>query len=370
MLDFTSALYLGLRHASASLPPWAQLTGGVPYALGTPPLARTVAARLATLVGAEHATLARSTLHAFWDLFVTLADEDTAIHVETSAYPIARWGVERAAGRGVPARAFARHDPDDLRRRLATTGRSRRRPIVVTDGVCPGCGGLAPLGRYLEIAREFGGTLVVDDTQALGILGHSPGLLTPYGAGGGGSLRRHGLGGADVLLVASLAKGLGVPMTVLAGSAASITRFEHTSETRVHCSPPSSADLSAATRALEINRSAGDRLRLRLARLVRRFRHGLRRLGIQMARGLFPVQRLALPASVDVPALHGRLLSMGVRTVLQRPVCRPAPSLAFLITARHSPAAIDRALHAIGLALGMDQARRRPLAHALAMPGS
>src|SRR5215470_5323528 len=129
VLDFTSALYLGLRHASVSLRPWAQLTGGVPYALGTPPLARIVAQQLAGLIGTERATLARSTLHAFWDLFVILAD-GAPIYVDASAYPIAQWGIERAAGRGVPAHRFARHDPDDLRRRLRATLHARSRPIV------------------------------------------------------------------------------------------------------------------------------------------------------------------------------------------------------------------------------------------------
>ena len=32
MLDFTSALYLGLRHGSGSLRPWSALTTGVPAA--------------------------------------------------------------------------------------------------------------------------------------------------------------------------------------------------------------------------------------------------------------------------------------------------------------------------------------------------
>jgi 8-amino-7-oxononanoate synthase len=34
LLDFTSALYLGLRHESRSLAAWRQLTTGGPAALG------------------------------------------------------------------------------------------------------------------------------------------------------------------------------------------------------------------------------------------------------------------------------------------------------------------------------------------------
>jgi len=348
VLDFTSALYLGLRHESESSRPWAQLTAGVPAALATPPLARTVAAGLADLTGVERATLARSTLHAFWDLFGILPRDDTAIYVDASAYPIARWGVERAAARGVPVHVFAHHDPTDLWRRLTANAVSRRRPLVVGDGLCPGCGALAPLRDYLHRAREFGGRLVVDDTQALGILGHSPGPEDPYGLGGGGSLRRHDVDGTHVLLVSSLAKGFGVPMAVLAGSTGEIARFERESATRVHCSPPSFADLHAAERALEVNRSSGDLLRRRLARLVRRFRDRIRGLGLRAAgESLFPVQSLVMPRESDASVLHRRLQRRGVRALLYKPACRPRTMVGFIITALHTPAGIDRAVEAV-----------------------
>ena len=348
MLDFTSALYLGLRHESGSLRPWSQLTAGVPAALATPALSRTVAAGLAALVGAERATLARSTLHAFWDLFGILPGDDTAIYVDASAYPIARWGVERAAARGAPVQVFAHHDPADLWRWLTANAVSRRRPLVVVDGLCPGCGALAPLRDYLQRAREFGGRLVVDDTQALGILGHSPAPSDFFGLGGGGSLRRHGVDGTHVLLVSSLAKGFGVPLAVLAGSTAEVARFEQESATRVHCSPPSLADLHAAERAIEVNRSSGDLLRRRLAQLVRRFRHGLRALGLRASgQSLFPVQSLATPRESDAGVLHRRLQRRGVRALLYKPACRPRAMVGFIITAGHTPAGIDRAVDAV-----------------------
>src|SRR5580765_1180101 len=64
------------------------------------------------------------------------------------------------------------------------------------------------------------------------------------------------------------------------GAAAAIDRFEAASETRVHTSPPSMADLHAAERALRINRDSGEKRRRRLAALVARFRHALGRLGL------------------------------------------------------------------------------------------
>ena len=92
MLDFSSALYLGLRHPSRSLAPWDRLTTGTPAALGEPPAAGRVAAALAGLQGSEAAVLARSTLHAFLDCFAVLGGPARPVLVDGGAYPIARWG--------------------------------------------------------------------------------------------------------------------------------------------------------------------------------------------------------------------------------------------------------------------------------------
>jgi len=344
VIDFTSALYLGLRHPSSLLRPWAQMTAGRPAALASPPMARSVAGDLAALTGAERATLARSTLHVFWDLFVILTRDAKAIYLDAGTYPISRWGVERAAVRGVSAQVFEHHNPAALRERLRREVRATIRPLVLADGVCPTCGGSAPIGDYLYAVRQHGGRLVLDDTQALGILGRSPDRDAPYGRGGGGSLRWSGIAGPDVLVVSSLAKGLGAPLAVLSGSVAQIERFEAMSETRVHASPPSFADLHAAERALQVNAVRGDARRSRLAALVRRFRAGLTRLGLASEGSLFPVQSLAPIPGVAAPALHERLLRAGIRAVLHRPPCRPDPTVSFLITAAHTPGAVDRAL--------------------------
>ena len=67
MIDFTSALYLGLHHPSWALRQWSQFTTGVPAALASPPDAQVVAKELAALQGCEWGLLGPSTLHLFWD---------------------------------------------------------------------------------------------------------------------------------------------------------------------------------------------------------------------------------------------------------------------------------------------------------------
>src|SRR5436190_18022397 len=246
MIDFTSALYLGMRHASASLRPWTRLTTGVPAALDSPPEAEDVARRMAALQGCEAGLVGTSTLHLFWDLVLMMASSGMAIYTDKGTYPIARWGVERAAGRGIPTSTFRHHDPDALTRQLRLPSGRGLPPLVVADGICPGCGGALPIPQLLDSIRPSGGILILDDTQSLGIMGESPNSRSPFGTGGGGSLRWHDAAGEDVVLVASLAKGFGVPMAVLSAASDVVARFAAQSETRVHSSPPSLAHLHAA----------------------------------------------------------------------------------------------------------------------------
>ncbi|MDQ1835352.1 aminotransferase class I/II-fold pyridoxal phosphate-dependent enzyme [Massilia scottii] len=332
MLDFANALYLGLRHPSSELGQWDALTLGRPAESSEPPGARQLAAALALLCGCEAATLLPSTLHLFCDLFELMARKPVAILVDGASYPIARAGAERAAAKGTPLTVFAHGDVDALRRLAAAARRQGRRPLILADGYSPGAAQAPPLAAYAALAREAGGWLVLDDTQAIGL----------FGAGGGGSLRRHGIKGPHVVVGSSLSKAFGAPLAVLCASADLVRRFGQSSQARVHSSPPSVASIRAALAALRINRAHGDQLRQRLWCRVAQWRASAARHGIALRASAFPVQTLALDNRIDGVALHACLRRAGVDAVLQR--VGTQATLSFIVTARHAPGDIERAL--------------------------
>src|SRR5215831_7795166 len=116
MLDFTSALYLGLHHPSWSLPPWQALTLGKPAALENPPGIRHIERELAALTGCDDALLASSTLHAFVDLFAMLVRRGTAIVLDRTSYPIAHWAARQAAVSGSGVIVVSDHGVEEMRR--------------------------------------------------------------------------------------------------------------------------------------------------------------------------------------------------------------------------------------------------------------
>jgi 8-amino-7-oxononanoate synthase len=154
-----------------------------------------------------------------------------------------------------------------------------------------------------------------------------------------------------LIVVASLAKGFGVPVAVVAGGRALVRRYEVRSETRIHCSPPSNAHLSAAAHALRCNAARGDSLRRHLAHLVTRFRAALELRGVPLLPGLFPIQTMPPGTGADLRAVHRRLSDLGVKTVLHRQRCGRGLAISFIFTAAHREADVDRAVRALGIAL-------------------
>jgi 8-amino-7-oxononanoate synthase len=348
MLDFTSALYLGFAHSSDSLGPWRALTLGQPAALQDPPCARRIADGLARLTGTPAGLLFPSTLHLFRDLFAAIVDKQATLLVDAGAYPILRWGTEHVQLQGTPLATYPHYDTTALAQQARRAFRAGLRPTVITDGLCPACGRLAPLPELARIAADYGGSLVVDDTQAMGIVGAPAiGNTAPLGLGGGGTLAWYGLHRPHVWVGSSLAKGLGAPLAVLLGAKSAIDSIASEGETRIHSSPPSVAAIAAATRALADNATSGDLLRARLLRRAGQLRRGLARIGARMLASLpLPVQMIALASKQAARAALAALEARDIRALVTR-TCAGGVALAIILTTRHAAADIDRLIDAL-----------------------
>lgn len=224
--------------------------------------------------------------------------------------------------------------------------------MVVTDGYCPDCGAVAPLGDYARLVAARGGQLVVDDTQALGVLGAKPTRPAPHGTGGAGSLAFAGVPPSEaIVVVCSLAKGLGVPIAVILGSRRLINRLQASGPTRVHASPPSVAHLLAADRALRLHHQQGERRRQILAALVGGFRRRAALDGLGLLETSFPVQLLPVASPVRAHQLSRVLAGRGIRVVALQSRCRGGGAVGLLITARHRLRELNAAAGVLGQAV-------------------
>lgn len=345
MADFTSALFLGYRHATAELPTWASLTTGRPSAMCEPAAAARLAARIARRQGSGAGVVHRSALHALWDVIDFVARPGSVVVLDRAAYPLSRWAAAGAVARGIPVTWFPHHGVRALRQSL---DRERRRVIIVIDGWCPDCGQPAPLPELGQLAARRGGLLLVDDTLAAGVLGGAPTTARPFGVDGGGTLCWLGASPVATVQVASFAKAYGAPLAVTTGPSSVIAGLRmHGS--RWHSSPPSAADLAAADVATK-DEAANDRRRQHLARLVLLLCQGLTSLGLPVIGRPFPMVSVAPPDAALARALYSRLVSHGIGALPRKARCRGRLTVTFSVTAANKREDITQVLDVLARA--------------------
>jgi 8-amino-7-oxononanoate synthase len=336
MMDFTSSLYLGMKHNSNELNGWQRLTTGVPAALWESALSRQAGDHVAGMQGLEKGLTAPSTLHLYWDLFGFLGNRPVVVFIDEKVYPVSRYGIEKLLLRNIPVHTFRHFDAAHLAGLIRKNCTGSKTPVVVSDGWCPACGCAAPLKKYVEIVKPLNGCVIVDDTQAFGILGAGKQTRKPYGKGGGGLLQWLSMKEDAIITIVSLAKGWGVPMSVISGTAAFITAFAGHSETRFNSSPVSLVHLQAAMNAYRINRAEGDERRAVLWQHVSLLRNLLQKAGITLQGGIFPVQTIRCRSQQHCIRLYEELKKNRIRTVLVTPHGEQQPALSLIIRSDHA----------------------------------
>ncbi len=262
------------------------------YGVGTAtaiwsPVHADVVEETARYLGTETATYVASGYLAPLVLLQALSDDyDLAFADAASHYGIL--DALRAVGKDVVL--FRHLDPDDLARRLVFGVRNGKRPLVVTDGVFPSTGSLAPLPAYVAaLARYPGGLLCIDDAHALGVIGET----------GRGSAEYHHIDTAGVYVCGTLSKAFGGAGGIVPGSQALIERARRTSRVSLGASLPSVPDAAASAAGLRIL-SRHPEMRQVLWTNVRLVRDGLRALGFDLADTPIPIVSLRGRPSINL----------------------------------------------------------------------
>jgi glycine C-acetyltransferase/8-amino-7-oxononanoate synthase len=229
---------------------------------GNPPPLLEAEAEAAAFFGTEAAWLLPSGWTGASILLDAHRGRNDRIFVDRDAHFALR-DAARLSGR--PTVEFDHRDADALRARIDP------RPVVLTDGVFPVSGQLAPLRAYLEV---LGGhdraLLLVDDAHGFGVLGEA----------GRGSVELAGAeADARVLWTGTASKALGGYGGLLPGSAERIEGLRAASRWFEGSTPPPVPVAAATAAALRIARTEPG-LRRRLAARVAALRAGMRGLGL------------------------------------------------------------------------------------------
>lgn len=313
-------------------------TGGT-WPIGPSPVQRQLEHEAAAFFAAEDAIALSSGYLTSVVGFAALADDYERCFVDAGCHHAIRDAL-RVQPR--PVVEFAHRDPEDLAARLAAELRPNERPLVVSDGVFPTHGVLAPVREYLELVERADGRLLLDDAHGAGVLGpHGRGTLEELGCAT--HPRAHS--------VASLAKAIGGHGGIVPGSEDYCARARAHAPVLVGATAIPVPSAAAATVGLRLLRQH-PQWRADLLRHGARIKQGLRALGLAPADTPHPITAFSLGASAQNDRVHDALFARGVLVPRSRYVgAGPEGVLRIVPCSQHTDAQIERLLDEIAAVL-------------------
>src|ERR1700742_4266925 len=239
-------------------------------------------------------------------------------------------------------RPFKHNRLDRLEKMLQRAGEDGGGVLVVVDGVFSMEGDVAPLPRIVELVREHGARLMVDEAHAAGVLG-------PRGAG---VSELFGVEASVDLRMGTFSKALASCGGFIAGPHEVIDFLRISSRAFLFTASNVPASVGAALAALRIVRSPeGPELFARVLENARYLSRGLRELGLRVVEAeptITPVVPVVVGDDWKAVLLWRALYDAGVYVnVAIHPAVPPGGALLRTsVMATHDRAVLDRALAA------------------------
>ena len=236
---------------------------------------------------------------------------------------------------------FCHLNAGDLERKLQEELRRGEVPLVITDGIFPVTGTVAPLADYVAVLDRYEKALLcVDDSHAVGVIGDR----------GQGSLEYCEVQGPRRYLAGTLSKAFGGLGGVIPADGETKEKIRRNVRIPIGASPPSSGAAAAAAMGLKIVAS-NPRMRRQLWENVARMRKGLRELGVDTGYSPVPIVSVSDMGKVDLEVVQQRLEEKGMLVAYVAPSgYSDAPncqSLRIAIFSTHTDEQIDRLIDAL-----------------------
>jgi len=264
-------------------------------------------------------------------LVQALKDRIGAIFIDETAHFSIRDAVYSALK---PVLTFKHRDPDDLALKLKQNLKAGDVPLVMTDGVVPTFGLIAPVPEFLKVLDPYQGYLCLDDSHAVGVLGPN----------GRGTYEHFGVKSDRCFFAGTMSKAFGGHGGFIPAPKAFIDHIKATCGAYPGATPSPTPAMAASIRGLEIVQREPQR-RERLRRNVVQAKTGLRKLGFETNDNPVPIVTWALKSAEDMKRVQAGLFDRGIAVALSKYVGAPAGGvLRASIFSEHTPEQIDRLL--------------------------
>jgi len=201
---------------------------------------------------------------------------------------------------GKPIYKFLHLDDADLEEKISQNLQHGQKPLVITDGIFPIFGKIAPVQKYLSIIEKFNGILWVDDAHALGILGPN----------GRGIYEHYGLTSERFYFGGTFSKAFGGFGGIIPGNKKFIDEIKNNQIQNGATPPPSSAAAASLT-GLNLVKSKPE-FRLKLWENAKRLKTGLRNLGIEVEETNVPIVAWTMNGKTEMQKLQNELMKKSI----------------------------------------------------------
>jgi 8-amino-7-oxononanoate synthase len=258
------------------------------------------------------------------------------IFIDSSAH-FSLW--DAAYATNLPITPFHHLLPQSLSEQLRIELRTDEHPLVLSDGVFPVSGEIAPLPEYLTLVKPLMGLVYLDDAHAVGVLGRN----------GRGTPEYFNIADESCRSSATLAKALGGFGGVIWGEAEWVENIDRASRICVGASPSPLVVAAASAEALAVARSTPE-LRQYLWTNVEHARKSLRSLGWELADSPVPIICLESRNGISLERIKKGLFEQAIAVELVRSYTSTPPggAIRIAIFATHTQSQIDKLVQAIG----------------------
>ncbi|HHJ36465.1 MAG TPA: aminotransferase class I/II-fold pyridoxal phosphate-dependent enzyme [Gammaproteobacteria bacterium] len=227
---------------------------------------------------------------------------------------------------------FRHNNAEDLAKRMRRLGERAENTLIIVEGLYSMLGDHALLKEIVDVKKEYGGYLLVDEAHSLGVLGER----------GSGLAEELGLLDDVDFIVGTFSKSLGGAGGFCVSDHAELDLIRYSSRPYIFTASPSPATIATTRQALR-TLSAGSHLRKRLHDNAKRLHAGLNALGYTLGAQPSPVVAVVFEGKIEALQFWNDLLELGVYVNLMFPPATPNGS--FLIrcsvSAAHTPEQID-----------------------------
>jgi glycine C-acetyltransferase len=338
LLNFCSNNYLGLANdprlkqaAQAAIEQWGVGPGAVRTIAGTMGLHLELERRLAAFKEVEATITFQSGFAANLATIPALVGRGDLIFSDELNHASIIDGCRLSRATIIP---YKHNNADDLRQKVKENSPFSR-ALLVTDGVFSMDGDLAPLGKLVEVAEEYGLIFMVDDAHGEGVVGR----------GGRGIVDHFGLHGRVDVEIGTLSKAFGVVGGYVAGKRVIVDWLHQRGRPFLFSSAVTPPDVAACIAAVDIlEESTG--LVDRLWKNRDAFKGGMTSLGFDIGLSQTPITPVMLGEAPLAQQFSRRLFEEGVfATAIGFPtVPRGKARIRVMLSAAHSQADLDEAL--------------------------